>query len=55
MLAIRLLRRDFTKRSARDYVPQIDKIKRFNTPNYELNQRPSKVHPDTRAKQLEVS
>jgi len=51
----RLLVREFTKRSARDWVPQIDKIARFNTPDYDLKQRPRKVHPETQAQQRAVS
>ncbi len=53
MLA-RLLAREFTKRSARNYVPEIDKIPRFNTPDWDLKQRAPKVHPETQAKRREV-
>jgi hypothetical protein len=48
------LRRTFTVRSARDYVPQIDKLVRFNTKGYILRKQTKEVHPETLRKQKEV-
>lgn len=49
------LRRGFTLRSARDYVPQIDKLVPYNTKEFILQKKVFRIHPETRRKQQEVS
>lgn len=48
------LTRHFTTRSARDYVPQIDKLVPFNTKGFVMQKKTKEVHPDTLAKQKQV-
>ena len=54
MLLVSSIRRTFTIRSARDYVPQIDKIAKYNTKGWGLKQHTRTTHPDTLQKQKQV-